>query len=245
MSESKSKFRPSSSSCSSSSRIISLTSKSTAPTKSFKVWRVVGQAHVSASDLEDETRIRLEDVDEDEEEGETAEGEDEAWKSSFAEDDDGGSSNDREVKGKRAFHAYECSHRINVLVHEHAPSSPSSLSSTSATTASSRPSQRPNRPGAARPDTGPVRAAWIAPGETNIVFRSTFRRVESGEERQENVLTASAGTGTGDGATSFGTAGQSLGSGSGGKAVKESVVHDRVNLVRLVQRLHKSINEAD
>ncbi|KAH9028898.1 hypothetical protein EDB85DRAFT_1969173 [Lactarius pseudohatsudake] len=191
MSESKSKFRPSSSSCSSSSRIISLTSRSTAPAKSFKVWRVAGQAHVSASDLEDETRNRLEDVDEDEEEGESAsssngkavdaeleltdgvwgtpaaEGEDEAWKSSFAEDDDGGTSNDREVKRRRAVHAYECSHRINLLVHEHAPSSPSSPSSTSATPTSSRPSQRPNRPGAARPGTGPVRAAWIAPGLTS------------------------------------------------------------------------------
>ncbi|KAH9028904.1 hypothetical protein EDB85DRAFT_1581367 [Lactarius pseudohatsudake] len=74
ISESKSKFRSllSSCSCSSSSRIISLTGRPTA--KSFKAWGVVGQAHVSAVDLEDEADPRLEDADEDEEEEDGANG---------------------------------------------------------------------------------------------------------------------------------------------------------------------------
>ncbi|KAH9174137.1 hypothetical protein EDB89DRAFT_2241901 [Lactarius sanguifluus] len=191
------------------------------------VWRVAGQANVSAGDLKDEARIRLEDADESEED---SKGEDEAARSSFAGDDDDGSSDDREVTWRRAFHAYERSYRIgpNLLVHGHAPvvllavldlghpdiEPPQSTS------------ESPRRCSARRGSSSRIiTAAWIAPGETNIVFRSTFRRAVRrhharflglGElERKEKEIFLKA---TGDGATSFGTAGQSLGSGPGGKA---------------------------
>ncbi|KAH8993509.1 hypothetical protein EDB92DRAFT_1854568 [Lactarius akahatsu] len=87
-----------------------------------------GQAHISAGDLEDEERIRLEDADEDEEEDESgsneedvdteleladgmrilaAEGDDddEVSRSSFADDDDDDTSDDQEVTPKRSFQA--------------------------------------------------------------------------------------------------------------------------------------------
>ncbi|KAH9016568.1 hypothetical protein EDB85DRAFT_2155811 [Lactarius pseudohatsudake] len=229
-----------------------LDGQSNSPTaKSFKVWRVAGQAHVSAGDLEDEARVG--DADESEEEGESAgssngkavdaemeladgvwrtpaaKGEDEASRRSFAEDDDDGSSDDREVTPKRAFQAYERSHRIdpNLLVHEHAP-----VVLLLADLDLGHPYVEPPH----------VAAAWIAPGEANIVFRSTFQRaVRRGHP--------SASTGAGDGAgttTSFGTAGQSLGSGSGGRAGAWGVLK-LVNCLEdvhgLLDRLGASVNE--
>ncbi|KAH8996457.1 hypothetical protein EDB86DRAFT_3243344 [Lactarius hatsudake] len=174
-------------------------------------------------DLEDEARICLEDTDEDEEERESAsssngkavdaeleladgvwgtpaaEGGDKALRSSFAEDDNNGSSDDREMRQRRVFQAYEHSHRIgpNLLVHEHAPvvlllaildlghpdveppqSTSELLRRWSARCGSSLRS---------------VAAAWIALNEPNIVFCSTFRRaVRRGHP--------STSTGAGDGA---------------------------------------------
>ncbi|KAH8999994.1 hypothetical protein EDB86DRAFT_3137788 [Lactarius hatsudake] len=131
---------------------------------------------------------------------------------------------------------------------------PSSSSSTSATPTSSCPSQRPNSPGAAWPDTGPVRAAWIAPGETNIVFRSTFRMAvcrghrarclglrELERRHKEIFLKARASTGAGDGAGTnddvFGTAGQSLGLGSGGRARTGLGRWEEVVFLRLEEKI--------
>ncbi|KAH8996439.1 hypothetical protein EDB86DRAFT_999534 [Lactarius hatsudake] len=89
--------------------------------KPFKARGIARQAHVSAGDLEDEARIRLEDADEDKEEDESAsssnvnseleladgvrgipaaEGEDEG---SFAEDNDDGTSDGKEVTQKESF----------------------------------------------------------------------------------------------------------------------------------------------
>ncbi|KAH9022900.1 hypothetical protein EDB85DRAFT_2185258 [Lactarius pseudohatsudake] len=217
------------------------------------------------------TRRGLEDADEDEEECESAgssngkavdaeleladgvwgtpaaDGEDEASRSSFAEDDDDGSSDDREVTRKRAFQAYKHSHCIgpNLLVHEHAP-----VVALLAVLDLGHPNVEPPQSTSESPRRCPARrgcssrsiaAAWIAPGETNIVFRSTFWRVvRRGHharclgleelERRETEIFSKASVGTakkilirhfrvspaGDGAgtmTSFGTASQSLGSG--------------------------------
>ncbi|KAH9161263.1 hypothetical protein EDB89DRAFT_2248408 [Lactarius sanguifluus] len=186
-----------------------------------------------------------EDTDEDEEEGESAgssNGKAVDAKLELADDD-------REVTQKRGFQAYERSHRIGPI--EHVPVLLLDVLDLGHLNVE-LPSQRPNRSGAARPD--------IAPNEPNVVFCSTFRRavghghharcLGSGEmERREKeiFLKASAGTSTSDGAgtmTLFGTAGQSLGSGSGGRVDPcgvLAVVRVRTFRVRVLSKNRSSL----